>query len=84
MEQYLIVARSLTYAQRMEKILSRAGIRARIFRAPKDLTDRGCAYAVQVSHTNPNTVLTLLNRAGLSPLKIYLIRSGGYTELPNR
>jgi len=83
-EQYLMITRSLTYAQRMEKTLSRAGIRTRIFRAPKELTDRGCAYAVQVSHANLNTVLTMLNGAGLGPLKIYLIRSGSYIELSNR
>ena len=44
-EHYLIIARSVTYAQRMQRVLGRAGIRSRIFRAPRDLTDRGCAYA---------------------------------------
>ena len=41
MEYYLILARSVTYAQRMQKTLDRAGIRCRIFRAPRDLTDLG-------------------------------------------
>ena len=39
MEYYLILARSVTYAQRMQKTLDRAGIRCRIFRAPRDLTE---------------------------------------------
>ena len=39
MEHYIILARSVTYAQRMQKSLSRAGIRCHIFRPPRDLTD---------------------------------------------
>ena len=35
----------VTIAQRMQRALARSGIRSRIFRAPRDLTDRGCAYA---------------------------------------
>ena len=49
MEYYLILDRYVTYAQRMQKTLDRAGIRCRIFRAPRDLTDLGCAYAVQIA-----------------------------------
>ena len=48
MEYDLIIARSVTFAQRMQKALEQAGIRCRIFRAPRDLTDLGCAYAVQI------------------------------------
>ena len=48
MEHYLIIARSVTYAQRMQKTLDRGGIHSRIFRAPRELTDLGCAYAVQI------------------------------------
>mgnify|MGYP000645688303 CR=1 FL=1 len=43
MEHYLIIARSVTYAQRMQRALGQAGIRSQIYRAPRDLTDMGCA-----------------------------------------
>ena len=43
-EYDLILARSVTYAQRMQRALNRAGIRSQLFRAPRDLTDLGCAY----------------------------------------
>ena len=39
MEHYIILARSVTYAQRMQKSLGRAGIRCQIFRPPRDLTE---------------------------------------------
>ena len=49
MEYDLILARSVTYAQRMQSALNRIGIRSQIFRAPRDLTDLGCAYLVRIS-----------------------------------
>ncbi len=49
MEHYIILARSVTYAQRMQKSLGRAGIRCHVFRPPRDLTDMGCAYAVRIA-----------------------------------
>ena len=43
MERYLLVARSITHAQQMMKVLDRAGIRTRVLRASAELTGRGCA-----------------------------------------
>lgn len=40
---YLIVCRSLTYAQRTAAALERAGITARILRSPKSVAGRGAA-----------------------------------------
>ena len=42
MERYLLVARSITHAQQMMKVLDRAGIRTRVLRASAELTGRGC------------------------------------------
>ena len=70
MENYLIIARSVTYAQRMQNVLGRAGIRCRIFRAPRDLTDLGCAYAVQIQAGDLSRALTTLHRASLDPARL--------------
>ena len=77
MEHYLIIARSVTYAQRMQRTLVRAGIRCRIFRAPRDLTDRGCAYAVQIL----TAALTALHRESLDPVQIFLTQRGTFREV---
>ena len=45
----LILFRSLTYAQRGFFVLSRSGIPGKLIKAPRDLTDRGCAYGVLIS-----------------------------------
>ena len=82
MENYLIIARSVTYAQRMQRALARSGIRSRIFRAPRDLTDRGCAYAVQIQAADLSRALTALHRASLDPVQIFMTQQKGlYREV---
>ena len=81
MEYDLILARSVTYAQRMQSALNRIGIRSQIFRAPRDLTDLGCAYLVRISPNDLAAALPTLRRAGLGPLRIYLQRDGDFQEV---
>ena len=70
-EYDLILARSVTYAQRMQRALNRAGIRSQLFRAPRDLTDLGCAYVVRIGPQDLRLALPVLNREGLGPLRVY-------------
>lgn len=80
MEHYLILARSVTYAQRMQKALTRAGIRCRIFRAPRDLTELGCAYAVRVEGYDLPAALIVIRREALPLVQIFVFRNGAYQE----
>ena len=80
MEHYLIIARSITQAQRFDSTLKQAGIHSRIFRAPRDLIDLGCAYSVQIPEPTLPQALTTLHQANMSPVKIYLTREGSYQE----
>lgn len=81
MEHYLIIARSVTYAQRMQRVLSRAGVRCQIFRAPRELTELGCAYAVQIRVEDLTRALTALHREFLDPVQIFLTQNGLYREV---
>ena len=81
MEHYIILARSVTYAQRMQKSLGRAGIRCHVFRPPRDLTDMGCAYAVRVAVSGLTDALTALHRESLDPVQIFLYQRGLYQEV---
>ncbi len=81
MEHYLIIARSVTFAQRMQKTLARAGIRSLIFRAPRELTELGCAYAVQITAADLPTALRALHREALDPVQIFLHQRGLYREV---
>ena len=81
MEHYLIIARSVTYAQRMQRTLARAGLRSRVFRAPRDLTDLGCAYAVRIAEGDLPAALKALHRESLDPVQIFLCQRGSYREV---
>ena len=73
MVYYLIICRSLTYAQRTAAVLERAGITARILRSPKSIAGEGCRLA---------EALVLLNRAELKPKRVYITEEdGSYREV---
>jgi len=76
----LLMCRSLTYAQKAQRKLENAGIGAGILRAPKELSERGCAYCVSVSVRNGERAAGILRDAGLLYGKVYLQHDGGKTE----
>ena len=79
---YLIVCRSLTYAQRTASALERAGITAHILRSPKMISGEGCSHSVKVSERNLAPALLILGRVGLTPKRIYIMSSdGSYKEV---
>jgi len=82
MVYYLIICRSLTYAQRTAAALERAGITAHILRSPKVVDQEGCSNAVKVSERNLANALMVLGRVGLTPKRVYIIASdGSYKEV---
>ena len=81
MEHYIILARSVTYAQRMQKALGRTGIRCQISRAPRNLTELGCAYAVRLEVNDLPPALAALHQASLDPVQIFLYQRGLYKEV---
>lgn len=79
---YLIICRSLTYAQRTAAALERAGITAHIMRAPRIISDTGCSHAVKVSERRLSDALSVLKRVELSPDRVYIIAAdGSYKEV---
>ena len=82
MVYYLIICRSLTYAQRTAQILERAGITAHILRSPRAITGEGCGYAVKISERNLTDSLMILHRVGLPPRQVFIVSSdGSYKEV---
>lgn len=79
---YLIVCRSLTYAQRTERVLARAGITGHIMRAPKTVDNEGCTHGVKIAEKNLSAALTALARAELSPKRVFIFYGdGSYREV---
>ncbi len=78
---YLVLARSITQAQRMARILAEEGMHCRWFRAPTAISDQGCAYAVRVTAQQLQTAVVRLEEAGLPPRHIYRRDEDGYEEV---
>lgn len=81
MEHYLILARSVTYAQRMQRALTKVGVRCQFFRAPRDLTEAGCAYVLRVALPDLSQALSAIYRESLGPVQIFLYQNGVYQEV---
>lgn len=82
MVYYLIICRSLTYAQRTATVLERVGVTAHIMRAPRAIAGEGCSHGVKVSQRRLPEALVALNRAGLSPKRVFIMESdGSYQEV---
>ena len=83
MINYLMICRSLTFAQKAAKTLEKAGINASITKTPREISEKGCGYCVKVSERRLNQALTTLKTHNLSPNKVYaLFSDGNYSEVP--
>ena len=80
---YLIMCRSLTYAQRVcQRPRSGPGIPARVLRSPGEISPTGCSYSVKIAARNLARALTILNGTRLPYLGIYVNAAGyGYREV---
>ncbi len=81
MEYVIIIARSVTQAQRMMRLLENCGIWAKIFRAPVGLTEYGCSYAVKIRREKLWQAMDCLHRGGLTPLSVHEKTGDGYREV---
>ena len=79
---YWIMCRSLTYAQRISQALERAGITARVLRAPAELSPDGCGYSVKLAARHLARALTILNTLRLPYTGVYVHGAEyGYEEV---
>lgn len=80
MKVYYITFRSVTYAQRGEQVLNRAGIRCMIHRTPKWMEEQGCGYSLRLRTDSANVALKALKQAGVTWRKVYLQGRNGQLE----
>ena len=79
---YLLICRSLTYAQRTAKALERVGITAIVTRIPQTITIEGCGYCVKLSAKNYANSLLVLREAELYPKRAFAqYADGDYAEV---
>ena len=82
MEFCLITFRSVTPAQRAERLLKHTGISCNIRRTPRWMETQGCGYGLQVRFADIRLCIQTLNQAEIPYRKVYLLgKTGGVEEL---
>ena len=80
MKFYYITFRSVTFAQRGEQILNKAGIRCTLQRTPKWMETQGCGYSLRTWTADITSSVELLRSEGISMRKVYVQRENGTLE----
>ena len=71
MEVILLMAGSITHAQRMAALLENRGLHATIARAPVGVDPRGCGYGVKIRRAYGTQALDILRHAGITVRGVY-------------
>ena len=80
MRFYFITFRSVTFAQRAEKLLQQKNIRVTLMRTPRWMEEQGCGYALKVWTNTVSESVSLLRENRISLRKVYAQREDGELE----
>ncbi len=81
MDYVLLMAGSITHAQRMAAILENRGIRAVIARTPEGIDPRGCGYGVRLPENKRGEALDILRHAGIRVRGVYQKKHDTWEEV---
>ena len=74
---YIIMCRSMTYAQRAAKALQNAGVFASVTKAPQRANPGGCTYGVKIGERNLARARAVLKQAGVPTGKVFALDPDG-------
>lgn len=80
MHVFYITFRSVTYAQRGERLLHQAGYRCVLQRTPRWMEEKGCGYCLRLRETDIEPAIAMLRRNQLPLRKIYVQGENGELE----
>ena len=80
MRIFYITFRSVTFAQRGEKLLSDGGFRCTLQRTPRWMEEQGCGYALRVWTKDIVPGVELLRQERLPLRRVYVQRGDGQLE----
>lgn len=81
MEMNFITFRSVTPAQRGQRLLQQAGIESTLLRTPRWMEERGCGYCLRLRPENTVKAAGLLRQGKLAFSKVYAGTDSGAEEL---
>ena len=80
MRLYYITFRSVTFAQRAEKLLTRKGMRVSIMRTPRWMEEQGCGYALKLWTDNISVAVKILQENRIQLRRAYVQLEEGQME----
>lgn len=80
MKYCLITFRSVTPAQRAERLLKRSGFFCMLQRTPRWMEEQGCGYSVKIPFADVVTCMQRLKEAQIQYRKVYLQQERGRPE----
>ncbi len=83
MKFYYITFRSVTFAQRGERVLSAEGIRCTLLRTPRWMEAQGCGYCLRLWTEDVGPALRLLRSKQVPLRKVYIQGTDGQLEERN-
>lgn len=82
MEWYYLTFRSITPAQRGERLLKRKGIDVALMRAVRQISAEGCGYSLRIRPKDGGTVMELFRQNDIPFRRVFLQDGlGGIKEL---
>ena len=81
MKKYLITFRSVTPAQRGQRLLRQNGITTTLQRTPRWMEERGCGYSLGLREEDAEQAVALLCKEMLPYSKVYIQEDGIVTEI---
>ena len=80
MNECIITFRSVTPAQRGERVLKGVGIQCRLQRTPRQMEEQGCGYCLKLACSRAPEAAALLRAQQIPYRRAYLFRPGGRPE----
>lgn len=82
MRSYYVTFRSVTHAQRGERVLQNEKIHCTLQRTPRWMEAQGCGYSLRLWTEDVRTGVDALRKAGVPLRKIYVqMEDGGLEEM---
>ena len=78
--EWLITFRSITFAQKAERILRNTNVPCQLQRTPRVLSERGCGYCIRLQATDAPIAVELLRQEQLPFGKVYALEENGSTR----
>lgn len=77
---YYITFRSVTFAQRGEKLLARQNLRVSLMRTPRWMEEQGCGYALKLWTNDIAPAVQLLREGRIQLRRVYAQQEDGRME----